>query len=285
MCVGFSKSSVNRGLGYQPSARLSGGKGSLAERASEKCIQEDLLAAQLGARTIKEKLNAFLWRDRSHVEVRELVEWCRKYLYLPRISTDQVILDALVNPQAAMTGEETFHLADSVDQASGRYSVLRPQEASSTQLPTLNSLVVKNEVALQQLEADRAARAATTSTPPATIGATGAAGSGAATSAAHGGTTTNTGPGNVVLSPPATPPKPQLPTRFVASVKLDSTRASLQMSTFMEEVMSHLQALDGADVEMTLEVQVKAPSGIDEQTARIVLANSVALKVDNPGLY
>lgn len=47
----------------------------------------------------------------------------------------------------------------------------------------------------------------------------------------------------------------------------------------------HLQALDGADVEMTLEVQVKAPAGIDEQTARIVLENSAALKVENPGLY
>lgn len=264
--------------------RLSGGKGSLAERASEKCIQVGLLSVQLGARMLKEKLNDFLWRDRPHVEVRELVEWCRKYLYLPRISTDQVILDALVNPQAALTGEETFHLADSVDQASGRYSGLRPQEASSTQLPTLNSLVVKNEVALQQLEADRAAKAATT-TSPTTTGLGRSAGSGAATSTAHGGTTTTTAPGNVVLPPPVTPPKPQLPTRFVASVKLDSTRASLQMSTFMEEVMSHLQALDDADVAMTLEVQVKAPGGIDEQTARIVLENSAALKVENPGLY
>ena len=53
----------------------------------------------------------------------------------------------------------------------------------------------------------------------------------------------------------------------------------------MEEVMSHLQALDGADVEMTLEAQVSAPAGIDEQTAPIVLENSVALKVENQGLY
>ena len=45
------------------------------------------------------------------------------------------------------------------------------------------------------------------------------------------------------------------------------------------------KALEGADVEMTLEVQVKAPGGIDEQTARIVLENSAALKVENPGLY
>lgn len=57
------------------------------------------------------------------------------------------------------------------------------------------------------------------------------------------------------------------------------------MSTIMEEVMSHLQALDGADVEMTLEAQVSAPAGIDEQTAPIVLENSAALKVENQGLY
>jgi hypothetical protein len=57
------------------------------------------------------------------------------------------------------------------------------------------------------------------------------------------------------------------------------------MSTFVEEVMSHLQALPGVQIEMTLEVQVNAPAGIDEQTARIVLENSAALKVEKPGLY
>jgi hypothetical protein len=71
----------------------------------------------------------------------------------------------------------------------------------------------------------------------------------------------------------------------VASVKLDPSRASLQMSAFVEEVMSHLQALPGAQIEMTLEVQVNAAGGIDEQTARIVLENSAALMVEKPGLY
>jgi hypothetical protein len=36
---------------------------------------------------------------------------------------------------------------------------------------------------------------------------------------------------------------------------------------------------------MSLEVQVNAAGGIDEQTARIVLENSAQLKVDKPGLY
>jgi hypothetical protein len=171
-----------------------------------------------------------------------------------------VILDALVNPQAAMSGESTFHLADGFTPAS------------------LNTLIVKNEVALAQIEADRAKPVDPASPPP-----------GNATERIK--RFSNAGedprrPGDVVRPPvPPLPPKPPLPTRYVASVKLDPTRASLQMSTFMEEVMSHLQALPGAQIEMTLEVQVNAAGGIDEQTARIVLENSAQLKVDKPGLY
>ena len=57
------------------------------------------------------------------------------------------------------------------------------------------------------------------------------------------------------------------------------------MSAFMEEVMSHLQALPGVEIEMSLEVQANTSGGIDEQTARIVLENSAALNVEKPGLY
>ncbi len=43
------------------------------------------------------------------------------------------------------------------------------------------------------------------------------------------------------------------------------------MGDFLDEVMSHLQALPDAEVNLSLEVHVKAPQGIDEATARIVL--------------
>jgi hypothetical protein len=220
--------------------RHSGGKGSLAERAAEKCIQEDLLANQLGARAIRDKLNAFLWKERPHVEMRELVDWCRKYLYLPRIANDQVILDALVNPSAALTGETTFHLADRFDTSSGRYLGLRPQQASSNQLPSLNSLVVKDEIAQAQVP-----EAATTPrTPP---------------------RETNTQPvrpdqpriTDTPIAPPV--PTPAKRTTFVASLKLDPMRAGLQMGDFLDEVMSHLQALPGAEVNLSVEVHVKVP--------------------------
>ncbi|QNI55148.1 hypothetical protein SynBIOSE41_02657 [Synechococcus sp. BIOS-E4-1] len=45
---------------------------------------------------------------------------------------------------------------DAANQASGHYAGSRPQEVFSTQLATLNSLVAKNEIALQQRQADPA---------------------------------------------------------------------------------------------------------------------------------
>jgi hypothetical protein len=95
------------------------------------------------------------------------------------------------------------------------------------------------------------------------------------------------GPGSIGTPPPPPPPPPQprLPTTYTASVKLDSVTAGPQVGKFLDEVMSHLQALPGVEIEMTLEVQVRAPGGIDEATARIVLENSAALKVEQPGLY
>ena len=75
------------------------------------------------------------------------------------------------------------------------------------------------------------------------------------------------------------------PQHLHASLRLDSVTAGPQVGKFLDEVMSHLQALPGVNIEMTLEVQVRAPGGIDEATARIVLENSAALKVEKPGLY
>jgi hypothetical protein len=256
--------------------RLSGGKGSLPERAAEKCIQEDLLANQLGARSIRDKLNAFLWREKPHVEVRELVDWCRKYLYLPRIAADQVILNALVNPSAALTGEATFYLADSFDQGSGRYQGLRPQQASSSQLPSLNSLIVKEEVAKAQSPEPQLS-------PKTAVG--GGATGGSSGYRPETPTTLGTKGSGGIAPPPVAPPSPAQKTTFTASLKLDPIRAGLQLGDFLDEVMSHLQALPGSEVNLSVEVHVKAPNGIDDQTARIVLENSRALKVDNPQIY
>ena len=57
------------------------------------------------------------------------------------------------------------------------------------------------------------------------------------------------------------------------------------MGDFLDEVMSHLQALPGADVNLSLEVHVTVTQGIDDSTARIVLENSSSLKVESCSIH
>ena len=61
---------------------------------------------------------------------------------------------------------------------------------------------------------------------------------------------------------------------FVASVKLDPMQAGLQSGDFLEEVISHLQALPDAEFNLSVEVLVKGPNGIDDAIARIVPENA-----------
>ena len=88
--------------------QLSIGKGSIPERAYEKCIDEEFLYDNLGARIIKQKLDKYIWQEKNHILVGDLINWCSKYLYLPRVSSKNVIFNALINPNAALTGEKLF---------------------------------------------------------------------------------------------------------------------------------------------------------------------------------
>ena len=146
------------------------------------------------------------------------------------------------------------------------------------------------EVALAQVEAEQRTK---TFDPPPGIGTGGdqgtgpGLGTGTTSGTGTGSANTNSAEGTGVNPPPEPPPPPPAPLRtsFTGSLKLDPVRAGLQMGQFLEEVMSHLQALPGAEVNLSVEVHVKAPSGIDDQTARIVLQNAADLKLDNPQVY
>ena len=146
----------------------------------------------------------------------------------------------------------------------------------------MRMLIVKDEVAQRQLAAEAAAA------PPAAVSTSIGLDLPAVTTSSstfspdNPGSGVGPGPG---IAPPSQPVVPTQRTTFTGSLKLDPVRAGLQMGQFLEEVMSHLQALPGAEVNLSVEVHVKAPNGIDDQTARIVLENAAALKLDNPQVY
>ena len=72
-------------------------------------------------------------------------------------------------------------------------------------------------------------------------------------------------------------------THFFMSAKLDNVRINKDVNTFVQEIINHLSAVDGATVELKLEVEVNAPNGIPNGTVRTVSENCRTLKVDDFG--
>ena len=70
------------------------------------------------------------------------------------------------------------------------------------------------------------------------------------------------------------------PTAFVGSVRLGQV-VGRDAARVADEVIAHLAALPGADVEVSLEITVRTPQGVSEEVVRIVSENANALKFDH----
>jgi hypothetical protein len=67
------------------------------------------------------------------------------------------------------------------------------------------------------------------------------------------------------------------------SAPLDTPRIGRDVQRLVEEVISHLTSADGAQVEVTLEVNAKSADGLSQQVVRTVSENCRTLRVQNFG--
>ena len=247
--------------------RLSG-QHALADRASKKLKGDELLVTSFAGTRLRMELDRVpLWRG-DHVSIKQIVEDFARYLYLPRLRDSTVLLNAISDGVGLLTWElDAYALADSFDDEAKRYRGLRGGPVVS--LPDIDApgLLVKPDIARQQLDAESA--------PPAGGGEAGGAETGGGSPAPGGGP----GPWEV---PPGPPPAPQ-PTRFHGTVALDPARAGLDASRIADEVISHLSGLVGAKVTVTLEIEAAVPTGAPDHVVRTVTENSRTLKFTSQG--
>ena len=81
----------------------------------------------------------------------------------------------------------------------------------------------------------------------------------------------------------ATPAPPAKPTRFFGSVKLDASRLNRDAAQVSTEIVQHLTALLGAEVEITLEIQAHVEGGIPDHIVRTLSENCKTLKFRDQG--
>lgn len=247
------------------------GNDALAVRAWKKLKNEELVVPVLGATILRKHLDDIpLWRG-DHVEIKQMVDDFARYIYLPRLASPEVLTQAIRDGVALLTWpSDTFAYAESFDEIGKRYRGLRGGQ-NMTVSDEDPGLVVKPDIARNQLDAEVRPTAPTGGKTSTTSSSEGTGGTGATTGG--GGATTGGKPTTTV---PAS-------RRYHGTVHLDPTRVGRDASRIAEEVIAHLAGQAGAEVTVTIEIEAQLPNGATDQLVRTVTENSRTLKFTSHG--
>jgi hypothetical protein len=245
------------------------GQNPLAVRASKKLKNDELLITSFAASRLRMELDRVPHWSGNHVAIKQLLDYFARYLYLPRLAAAGVLLKAICEGLALITWEkDSYAYAESFDEVEGRYRGLRVGEQVHITDTDAPGLLVKPEIARQQIDAERA------TIPGPAPGEVSRGAGGAATLPGAGP------PKPPDLSGPAEPAKPK---RFHGTVTLDPARVGRDAGRIADEVISHLAGLVGANVTVTLEIEAEVKSGTPDNVVRTVTENCRTLKFINQG--
>lgn len=242
---------------------LGGGQESIVTKAARKMLQSDQVITKWAPALLQMTLDDILWRDSDNIPVKKLWEYLSTYCYLPRLASFSVLEETICQGVAS---DEYFGIAAAY--ANDRYVDLKWNQSIFGFNPS--DLLVKPSVAKAQIEKQKAAASSQVGGQAATTSGTG--GSSGDTASGQSGT------GNEPASQPTVANK-----HFFMSAEVDPVRVNKVISTYVDEIIRHLMQVDGATVELKLDVDVVAPDGIPSTTVRTVSENCKTLKITDFG--
>ncbi|MDR0721305.1 MAG: DUF499 domain-containing protein [Treponema sp.] len=238
-------------------SRVSGLKNPVA-KAAQKMKDDELLIDALSPKILSMEMSQCnLWKDRDHMQVRELWEDYTKYVYLHRIKNQSVLFRTL---EIGITSGEYFGYADGQN-AEGNYEALI-FGPSSNLLITLDGFLVKPEAAKKQIASSEKSSAPIPPMP--------------------------SQPDYLGTTPPAgvTPPIPQQVAgirfnHFFGTVKLsDLNKIANTTGNINVEVLQHFAKLPKANISVKLDIEVSIPDGVDDDFKRTISENCNTLKFE-----
>lgn len=229
----------------------------LLARASKKLVAEEGLLTELGPARLDRDLQKYIWNDKPHLSLKDLREYLNRYIYLPRLKGQDVLVKAV---QAAVSGmlPGPFAYAERWDGKSDAYLGLAIERAvNAVVVIDSDSVIVTPAVA----EAHRPAPAepGTGGTSPVTSDGTPAP-DGQPTD----GTTT-------------TPPPEKKPTRFSGAVMISPERPARDIHQIVEAIVEQLTTLPGSQVKLRLEIEAEVPDGLERAKVRTLVENANTL--------
>lgn len=267
--------------------RIAGSGEDAVHKAASKLLSNEAAISQWAPALLRMELDRLLWKDKRHLQIKQLWEFMCTYCYLPRLAGYSVLENAISQGAAS---KEYFAIAAGVGDE--RYLDLTIGEAR----PFINQsdYLVKPAVALDQIERDEEERAEAErkrrereAVGGAVLDGLGGISSGSGAGAGVGGDvaggvsggTGETAGGAAGGGSGHAGEQMQLPLTFTMSAKLDNTRVNRDVRTIMEEIVSQLMQLDGADVELSFEVRARVDEGIPVPTTRAISENCNTLHI------
>lgn len=229
----------------------------LLARASKKLVAEEGLLTELGPTRLDRDLQKYIWNGKPHLSLKDLREYLNRYIYLPRLKNQEVLIKAV---QASVSGmiPGPFAYAERWDEKSDIYLGLAIERAANAAVVIdSDSVIVKPAVA----EAHRPAPV-----QPGSGGDTQGPGEKSPDTGSQpdGGT-------------PQPPPAERKPTRFTGSVMISSERPAREIHQIVEAIVEQLTTIPGSSVKLKLEIDAEVPSGLDRAKVRTLVENANTL--------
>lgn len=228
----------------------------LLARASKKLIGEEGLLTELGPTRLDRDLQKYIWNDRPHLQLRDLREYLNRYIYLPRLKNQDVLIRSV---QSAVSGmlPGPFAYAERWEESTGRYLGLAIDHASNAMIVIDgDSVIIRPEVA----EAHRPAPSPPTEPQPGTLEIGNPA-----------------EPGSQTPGQEPTPPVERNPTRFSGTVMISPDRPARDMHQIVEAIVEQLTTLQSSKVTLRLEIEAEVPAGLDRAKVRTLIENANTL--------
>jgi hypothetical protein len=238
-----------------------GSSGNLVQRASYRLQGQELLVLNWSPIHLKRELDQYIWKDgHPHVTIRQLWEYLATYTYFPRLKDRNVLLETI---RAGVISRDFFGYANGVSDEG--YAGLVFGRPSPGIYYDDSSVVIRPVVAEEYIRKANDTQQVVEPVPK--VGS----GKGKGVKESDGGYVDDAGE------------KPLAPTRFYGTVHLSPLRITGEAGTIHQEVIQHLEALLGSQVEVTLEITATASEGFPDNVVRTVTENARTLKFDNFG--
>ncbi|MGS0745921.1 DUF499 domain-containing protein [Syntrophomonas erecta subsp. sporosyntropha] len=252
---------------------IRGGNESIIQKATKKMRQNEAIIEHWAPALLRMELDNILWRESDNIAIKKLWEYLCTYCYLPRLASENVLIDAI---QTGVNSTEYFAVASGFDGT--RYIDLKFNQYVG--FIEKSGYLVKVDVAQKQF-AEEAAKRQAEEDAAARLGGSSTAPTNASGDGGYVYTPSNEGSTIREDNTPSVPtPKNR---RFFMSADLDTTRINRDVQKYVEEIIQHLTSVDGAKVTVSLEVQAESDEGFTQQTVRTISENCRTLRVRDSG--